>query len=112
MADAVQPTQRNLYQGDVATYRDGGGIDYYQQLKKLSWPISADMPVHANDASKPELGKYSTLHPMGFMQNREIDEPTFSQAYGNFGLRSDVRAEPHRHEDVAVILFPPGGTRL
>ena len=29
---------------------------------------------------------------MGFMQNREVDEPTFSQAYGNFGLRSDVRA--------------------
>ena len=48
MADSVQPTQRNLYQkGVTGTYRDGTGTLYTEQLKKLSWPISSDVPTHA-----------------------------------------------------------------
>ena len=97
MADSVQPTQRNLYQkGVTGTYRDGTGTLYTEQLKKLSWPISSDVPTHAQHSAKKAVdeGAYSTLHPMSFVQTREIDEPTFSETYGNFGIRSDVRRRP------------------
>ena len=85
MADSVQPIQRNIYRnkdGELAgAYRDGTGIQYKEQLKKLSWPIASDVPVHAQLSARKTVadGTYSTLHPMQFYQTREIDEPTFSE---------------------------------
>jgi len=95
MADAVQPIQRNIYRnktGELAgVYRDGSGVEYSQQLKKLSWPIASDLPTQAQNSARRAVaeGRYSSLHPMKIYQEREIDAPTFSETYGTFGIRSD-----------------------
>ena len=103
MADACQPTQRTIYKEKY--YRDGQGTDYPQQLKKLSWSVASDMPVHARESSKPlvESGVYSTLHPMQMMQTKELDEPNFHQAYGSFGIRTESDTAAPVHER----LFSP-----
>ena len=101
MADSVQPIQRNLYRNAVTgTYRDGSGTLYGEQLKKLSWPISSDLPIQAQKSARKhvESGQYSALHPMKFYQEREIDEPPFAATYGKFGIHADGEQEecsPH-----------------
>lgn len=113
MSDSVQPIQRNLYQtGVTGTYRDGTGVVYSDQLQRLSWPISADLPTQAQRSARMgvESGRYSTLHPMQFYQTREIDEPTFTETYGKFGiLDSESKLPAHeRLFNPSKSLFKPG----
>lgn len=91
MSDSVQAQQRNLYNVDVESYRDGAGMPYNEQLKKISWPISTDVPAHAQFSAQPAIstGKYKTLHPMEFMQTNDYSADCFTKSYGSFGIRSD-----------------------
>lgn len=104
MADSVQSVQRNLYRNDIGKYRDGAGMQYGDQLHKLSWPVSHDMPTHAQNSARGgvEAGLYSTLHPMSFYATREIDEPTFKEVYGTFGIRADGNPEITVHDRLFV----------
>lgn len=70
------------------------GLSYNKQLHRLSWAVPTDVPVHAQPSSTAGVtaGKYSTLHPMAFTQTRDKFEPSFTQTYGSFGIRSIVRA--------------------
>lgn len=81
MADNVQPIQRNLYKPDVASYRDGAGEAYDEQLDKLSWPISFDVISSGKRVVDPLLGAGKTEPDFGA-------EPNFKQAYGDFGIRT------------------------
>jgi hypothetical protein len=45
--------------------------------RRLSFPVSFDVPEHVNEKFRPELR-----------------EPNFAQAYGDFGIRTFVRASP------------------
>jgi len=89
----------------VADYRDGGGLSYNKQLHRLSWAVPTDVPVHAQPSSTAGVtaGKYSTLHPMAFTQTRDKFEPSFTQTYGSFGIRSIGDSASSVHER----LFTP-----
>jgi len=90
MADLCQAAQRNMYNKGAFEYRDGTGASYNKQLHKLSWPVGPDVPKHAQQSSQREMreGKYSTLHPMKFVQTLDQFEPSFTQTYGSFGIRT------------------------
>ena len=91
MSDSAQAQQRNLYNKDITSYRDGNGLLYMDQLLKVSWPISTDVPAHAQVSAQPSIrdGWYRTLHPMEFMQKGDYTADSFTNTYGSFGIRSD-----------------------
>jgi len=89
MADAVNAHQRNLYQKKFfhLAYLNGEGKTYNEQLRALSWPVSSDLPDHAQRSVQPlNQAEYNTIHPMTFTQNKKHYETSFANSYGSFGM--------------------------
>jgi len=101
MADAVNAAQRNLYKRrdgsrTASEYLDGTGVPYEEALRRLSWPISTDVPGIGQKAATihlPELKNVYDmklgdlfLHPTTYTKLRHTDHLSFSKSQGQLGI--------------------------